>query len=76
MICMNTDFPHYLVVRQGPFRLQEAESQPSKTVYRLYGKCITDLQKLFINQLKAIDYNKAMRCLKVRNIAQEVVEDE
>ena len=46
MICMNTDFPHYLVVRQGPFRLLEEESQSYKTAYRLYGKCIADLQKI------------------------------
>ena len=45
MICMNANFPHYLVVRQGPFRLLEAESKSSKTAYKLYGKCIADLQK-------------------------------
>ena len=45
MICMNTDLPHHLVVRQGP-RLLEAESQSYKTAYRLYGKCIADLQKI------------------------------
>ena len=73
---MAVDFPHSLVVRQGPFRWLEAESQSSKPVYRLYGKYLGTHLKIICKFTESIEYSVDMRCLKVVNIAQEVLEDE
>ena len=76
MIYMNIVFPNCLVVRQGPFRLLEAESRSYKTAYRLYGKCIADLRKIMYKLTENYRLKSGYAMFKGYKPRQEVVKDE